>query len=79
MNESGYYKEIINKLEKLTKKEYILVALLGIQTSLIVSLAAFVLFSFSEMIGHFSSIVTIFFYLPSASLRCSCHDCLHLF
>ena len=64
MNDSGYYKEIINKLEKLTKKEYILVALLGIQTSLIVSLAAIVLFSFAEMIGHFSSAIrTILFFI----------------
>ena len=64
MNDSGYYKEIINKLEKLTKKEYILVALLGIQISLIVSVAVFVLFSFSEMIGHFSSAVrTVLFFI----------------
>ncbi len=64
MSNSSNYKEIINKLEKLTKKEYILVALLGIQTSLMVSLAAFVMFSFAEMIGHFStSVRTILFFV----------------
>lgn len=64
MNNSNYYKEIINKLEKLKKREYILFASLGIQTSLIIGLTAFILFSLLEMIGHFSSAArTIFFFV----------------
>ena len=64
MNDSSYYKEIISKLEKLTKREYILFASLGIQNSFIIGLTAFFLFSLLEMTGHFSSAVrTIFFFI----------------
>ncbi len=54
-SESGYLKEIINKLEKLVKKEYSLTASIGIQTALLISLVVFTLLVFSEMLGHFSS------------------------
>jgi len=64
MGDSNYYKEIINKLEKLTKKEYILFALLGIQISFLVGVVIFTLFVFLEMLGHFSSTVrTVLFFI----------------
>ena len=64
MGESSYYKEIINKLEKLTKREYILIASLGIQTSILLSIIVFTVFVFFEMAGHFSSNVrTILFFI----------------
>ena len=64
MGDSNYYKEIINKLEKLTKREYILVASLGIQISILLIIIVFTIFVFSEMAGHFSSNVrTILFFI----------------
>ncbi len=64
MNDSNYYKEIINKLEKLTKREYILFASLGIQTSVMIGVVTFALFAILEMIWHFSSnIRTVLFFV----------------
>ncbi len=64
MNDSNYYKEIINKLEKLTRREYILFASLGIQTSVMIGVVTFALFTFLEMIWHFSSEVrTVLFFV----------------
>ncbi len=59
--ESGYYKEIIDKLERLVKREYALIALIGIQTVLICGASIWLSFSFIEMLGHFSTeIRTVF-------------------
>ncbi len=57
VSEPGYFKEILNKLEKLVKKEYTLTASIGIQTALLASIAVFTLLVFSEMLGHFSAAV----------------------
>ncbi len=51
--ESGYYKEIIDKLERLVKKEYALIAFIGFQTVLICGASMWVSFSFIEMLGRF--------------------------
>ena len=64
MGDSKYYKEIIGKLEKLTKREYILFASLGIQISFLIGVSIFTLFSFLEMLGHFSSSIrTVLFFV----------------
>ncbi|MDR3611827.1 MAG: hypothetical protein P4L27_14755 [Ignavibacteriaceae bacterium] len=55
--DSNYYKEIISKLERLTRKEYTFFASLGIQASVLTGIAIFVLFAFLEMLFHFSSAV----------------------
>jgi len=63
-NESSYYKEIIKKLEKLTKREYALLASLGIQVFILIGVAVFTTFVMLELIGHFSSeIRTVFFFI----------------
>ncbi|MHB1688543.1 MAG: DUF4175 family protein [Ignavibacteriaceae bacterium] len=54
-SESGFYKEIIGKLERLVKREYLLLVLLGVQLSILTGVAGFTLFSFLEMVWHFSS------------------------
>ncbi len=53
--ESKYYKEIINKLEKLVRREYALAASIGIQKSLLIDVLIFSFFVLIEMFGHFSS------------------------
>jgi hypothetical protein len=64
MGDSNYYKEIINKLEKLTRREYALFASLGIQTSILIGAVTFTLFVFLEMLGHFTSnIRTVLFFV----------------
>jgi Domain of unknown function (DUF4175) len=64
MSNSNYYKEIIRKLEKLTRKEYVLLASLGIQNSLLIGVITFTLFAFVEMAGYFSSdIRTVLFFI----------------
>ena len=73
MKDSVFYKEIINKLEKLTKKEYALFSSLGIQTALIIGLLTFICFTFFEFVFHFSSAVRtilflIFLFLAIGSL-----------
>jgi hypothetical protein len=61
---SKYLKEIVDKLEKLVKKESIVSASFGIQVFLIGGLSLFVFLSFIEMLFHFSSDVrTILFIL----------------
>jgi hypothetical protein len=52
--DSGYYKEIIGKLNNLTKKEYIYYASLGIQFAVITGVSAFFIFSVIEMLARFS-------------------------
>jgi hypothetical protein len=55
--DSNYYKEIISKLENLTKKEYSFFASLGIQTAVMAGVSVFTLFALLEMLFHFSSVV----------------------
>ena len=55
--DSNYYKEIISKLENLTKKEYTFLASLGIQVAVLIGISAFTFFSFIEMLFYFSSTV----------------------
>ena len=59
--EAGYYKYIINKLERLVKREYAFIALIGIQTLIIAASAAWLSFSVVEMLGHFQPIVRTVF------------------
>ena len=62
--ESGYYKEIISKLNNLTRKEYAYYASLGVQFAVIASISAFFVFSVSELVFHFSVPVrTVLFFL----------------
>ncbi len=61
---SKYYKEIIDKLEKLVKREYAFAASIGIQKSLAFAVLLFSFFVLAEMLGHFSSGVrTILYFL----------------
>jgi hypothetical protein len=53
--DSKYFKEVINKLERLTKREYALFASIGLQSFLIISAAVFFSFTLLEYIGNFSS------------------------
>ncbi len=63
-SQSNYFKEIITKLERLVKREYLFSAVLGAQISIIVGVATFAIFSLIEMIWHFPSIVrTVLFFL----------------
>ncbi len=59
--EAGYYKFVINKLERLVKKEYAFIALIGIQTLIITACAAWLSFSVIEMLGHFPPVVRTVF------------------
>ncbi|MCL5030362.1 MAG: hypothetical protein M1480_15230 [Bacteroidetes bacterium] len=54
-SDSKYYKEIIDKLERLVKKEYALIASLGIQRSLLMGVLVFTFLTLLEMFAHFSS------------------------
>ncbi len=60
--ESKYYKEIIDKLERLVKREYALAASIGIQKSLALSLFVFTFLVLTEMLAHFSSSVRTILY-----------------
>lgn len=63
MSNQSYYKEIIGKFDKLTKREYANLCLYGIQFAFIAAIIIFLLFSVSEALGHFSSVVrTILFF-----------------
>ena len=55
--ESNYYKEIIGKLESLTKREYTFFASLGIQSAVMAGVSVFTFFALLEMLFHFSSTV----------------------
>lgn len=55
--ESKYYNELIKKLEAYVKKEYLQLILSGIQTFILITLAAFVFYSFLELIANFNSTV----------------------
>lgn len=63
-NESKYYREIIDKLEKLVKKEYVFLAAVGVQTALISGIALFTTLTVFEITFHFASPVrTVLFFL----------------
>jgi hypothetical protein len=62
--ESGYYKEIIKKLDILKRYESASFIFIGIQAAVLIAAATFLSFTFLEFIGHFNSAVrTIFFFL----------------
>lgn len=61
--QSKYYSEIINKLEKLIRKNFSLICVRGLLISLLITTAAFFLLILSETLFRFSSSVrTILFY-----------------
>jgi Domain of unknown function (DUF4175) len=61
---SKYYKEILDKLERLNKREYILAAFWGIQLALLIGSAVFTFFVLLEAAAHFSAAVrTVMFFL----------------
>jgi len=62
-NESKFYKEIIQKLERLVKKEYLSILLEGIQITFLIGIAFFTFFSFTELAGHFTSYVRTILFL----------------
>ncbi len=60
---TSFYKEIINKLELLIKKEHFALFLFGLLASLIIFISVFTFFSLSELAGNFKSIIrTILFF-----------------
>jgi Domain of unknown function (DUF4175) len=60
--ESTYYKEIIEKLSRLRKKEHTIFAYIGVQAAFIIGLILFVFFSLLELIGNFSPAVRTYFF-----------------
>jgi hypothetical protein len=72
MNTKSYYLEIINKIEKLSKREFLEFCLFGIQLSIIGIVQIFVAFSILELIGNFSILIRgifiLFFLVVSTGL-----------
>jgi Domain of unknown function (DUF4175) len=62
MYNSNYYKEILSKLEKLNKREFVFFASIGIQISIFIGAAVFIIFCLLEMAAHFSSSVRTFLF-----------------
>ena len=61
---TSFYKEIINKLELLIKKEYAALFLKGLLFASIIILAVFTFFSFIELVSNLKSLVrTILFFI----------------
>ena len=61
---SKYYQEIINKLEKLSRKTYLIQFLLGFQVVMFIVLMLLIFFSLFELITNLnSSLRTFLFYL----------------
>ncbi|MGE5806019.1 MAG: DUF4175 family protein [Ignavibacteria bacterium] len=60
--ESGYYKEIIKKLDILKRHENASFIFIGIQTAFIIALSVFFTFTLLELIGHFNSAVRMMFF-----------------
>ena len=60
--DSTYYKEIIQKLARLRKKEYTFFASVGLQVSLLIGLILFLCFSLLELAGNFSPSVRTYFF-----------------
>lgn len=62
--ETGFYKEILSKLQRLSKKENTLFVLIGLQACFILIALVFTSFSFIEMILNHSSLLrTIIFFI----------------
>lgn len=62
--DSKYYREILLKLERFVRKEYVHIILSGIQLMLITVVASFTFFTFVELIGNLTSAFrTILFFL----------------
>ncbi len=62
--DTGFYKEILNKLEALIKKEYAVLFLKGLLLSAIIILSVFTFFSLIESAANFKSLVrTILFFI----------------
>ncbi|RKY97558.1 MAG: hypothetical protein DRQ13_04550, partial [Ignavibacteriae bacterium] len=62
--ESKYYREILNKLERFVRKEYVHIIFSGIQLMLIAVVASFTFFTFVELIANLNSTLrTILFFL----------------
>ena len=59
---TGFYQEIIGKLELLIKKEYSAHFFIGLLTTLIIVIAVFTLFSLIELAANFKSIVRTILY-----------------
>jgi hypothetical protein len=68
MKEKEIYEEIIDKLEKLYKKEYAFFAAIGIQASLLITIMAITSLTVLESIFHFSSVLRTAFFLLFAIL-----------
>lgn len=68
--DSNYYKDIINKLERLNKREYALFAMLGIQAAALIIVSFITGFSLLEFLGNFSSAIrtVLFFILTVAGI-----------
>lgn len=60
--DSTYYKEVIQKLTRLRKKEYSFFASVGLQSSLLIGLILFLCFSLLELAGNFSPSVRTYFF-----------------
>ncbi len=60
--DSTYYKEILQKLTRLRKKEYTFFASVGLQSSLLIGLILFLCFSLLELAGNFSPSVRTYFF-----------------
>ena len=59
---TGFYQEIIGKLELLIRKEYSAHFFIGLLTTLIIVIAVFTLFSLIELAANFKSIVRTILY-----------------
>lgn len=61
---STYYKDVINRLESTDRREYLRLILLGLVNTGSFGIFIFILFSFAEYAGNFSSLVrTILFFI----------------
>ena len=62
--ESKYYKELISKIERFVRKEYLHLILTGVLQTFIIAVSCFLFFTILEYFGHFSSTVrTVFFFV----------------
>ena len=63
MSTKSYYKEITDKIDRLSKKEFESLLLIGIQLTIIGIFQLFIAFAFLEMLGSFSSTIrTLLFF-----------------
>ncbi|MCX6150393.1 MAG: hypothetical protein NTX22_07735 [Ignavibacteriales bacterium] len=63
MSTKSYYKEIIDKIDNLSKREYSALCLMGVQLAAIGIIQIFIALAFLEMLGNFSSGVRTIFIL----------------